>query len=123
MNYMLLVYLDEQSPIMQGESAPKGCEGLAERLMASGHYVAGGILHPTSCATSIKVREERCLVTDGPFAETREQLAGYLLVEAKDLDEAIEIAEQHPVARFGTVEIRPVKEIPVWIQLGEGARR
>ena len=115
MDYMLLVYLDEMSPLMQSDDAPKGCDGLAERLMESGHYVAGGILHPTTCATSLRVREGRNLVTDGPFAETREQLAGYLLLDARDLDEAISIASQHPVAKFGTIEIRPLREIPTLI--------
>jgi len=113
MNYMLLVYLDEQMMTSLGDQAPKGCDGLAERLMDSGQYVAGGILQPTETATSLRLRQGRRIVTDGPFAETHEQLAGYLLVDATDLDEALNIAAQHPVAHFGTVEIRPIKEIPV----------
>jgi len=108
MNYMLLVYHDEQHP----EKA-SGCDGLAERLIESGHLRGGGILHPTSSATSLRVRGGRRLVTDGPFAETREQLAGYMLIEAKDLDDAMAVAEQHPVAAYGTVEIRPVLFAPV----------
>ncbi|AIE87915.1 YciI family protein [Fimbriimonas ginsengisoli] len=112
MNYMLLIYLDEQAPQMD-EAGAKKCGGLAERLGASGHWIAGGILQPTPTATSLRVRQGRRLVTDGPFAETREQLAGYMLIEAKDLDEALEIASQHPVAEFGTVEVRPLREIPV----------
>jgi hypothetical protein len=112
MNYMLLVYRDEDAPVQMNEAATKGCDGLAERLMESGQYVSGGILQDTHSATSVRVREGRRLVTDGPFAETREQLAGYLMVEADNLDEAIAVAVQHPVAAFGTVEIRPVREIP-----------
>jgi hypothetical protein len=113
MNYMLLVYLEENAPMEPGERPVKGCDGLAERLMESGQYVSGGILQSTQCATSVRVREGRHLVTDGPFAETREQLAGYLMVDAENLDEAIAVAVQHPVARFGTVEIRPVKSVAV----------
>jgi len=112
MNYMLLVYLEEQAVLQMGDAAPKGCEGLAERLMESRQFVSGGILQPTTCATSVQIREGRRLVTDGPFAETREQLAGYLMVDAKDLDEAIAIAVQHPIAQLGTIEIRPLREIP-----------
>ena len=112
MNYMLLVYMDDQVRFELGDTAPKGCDGLAERLMETGQFISGGILQPTTCATSVRLREGKCLVTDGPFAETREQLAGYLMVEANNLDEAIDIASQHPVAQIGTVEIRPLKEIP-----------
>jgi hypothetical protein len=76
-------------------------------------------LHPTSTATSVRVRDDKRMVTDGPFAETREQLGGFFLVEAKDLDEAIEIASQIPAGRWGTVEIRPVVEI-AGLPAGEG---
>lgn len=113
MNYMLLVYVDENAPELHGPNALKGCEGLAERIMESGHWVSGGILQPVETATSVKVREGRHLVTDGPFAETREQLAGYIMLEAQNLDEAIAIAAQHPVAKFGTIEVRPVRVVPV----------
>lgn len=111
MNYMLLIYRNEQDAQMDPEST-RGCEGLAERLAASGQYLAGGILEPTASATSVRLREGRRLVTDGPFAETHEQFVGFLLFEAKDLDEAMTVAFQHPVAREGTVEIRPVREVP-----------
>ena len=115
MNYMLLIYQAEPAP---GEPdttidrCAKSCEGLADRLWESGQYVAAGILQPTSSATSVRMRAGQRLVMDGPFAETREQLGGYLLVEANDLEEAIAIAVQHPIARTGTVEIRPIREIP-----------
>ncbi len=84
----------------------------ARELAANGKFVASAPLHPTSTATSVRVRDGKRLVTDGPFAETREQLGGYYLINARDLDEAIEIASQIPAGRWGTVEIRPVIEIP-----------
>jgi hypothetical protein len=119
MNYMLLIYQEENAPGQTEDvhdECVKTCEGLVDRLWANGQYVSAGILQPTTQATSVKLREGNRLVTDGPFAETREQLAGYLMVEAKDLDEAIAIAVQHPVAKTGTVEIRPVMEIPFLTQ-------
>src|SRR5207253_4213675 len=83
----------------------------AHEINVAGHYLAAAPLHPTSMATSVRVREGRRFVTDGPFAETREQLGGYFLIDAGDLDEAIAIAARIPMARRGTVEIRPVIEI------------
>lgn len=112
MKYMMLVYLDEQ---VLSESEREHCyvesAQLTQELNASGQYLHASPLHPVATATSVRVREGRRLVTDGPFAETREQLGGYYLVDAHDLDEAIRIAERIPPARFGTVEIRPVMEI------------
>ena len=113
MTYMLLIYLDEQA---LSETGRQQCylesAQLAQDLHASGHYRAAAPLHPSSTATSIRVRDGKRLVTDGPFAETREQLGGYFLIEARDLDEAMAIAERIPVARIGTIEIRPVIEVP-----------
>ena len=113
MKYMLLIYLDEQA---LSETEREQCyvesAQLAQELHSSGQYLAAAPLHPTSTATSVRVRDGKRLVTDGPFAETREQLGGYFLIDAKDLDEAIGIAARIPVARKGTVEIRPVMEIP-----------
>src|SRR5207249_10200786 len=86
--------------------------GARARLASAGQYLAAAPLHPTSSAMSVRVRESKRLVTDGPFAETREQLGGYFLVEAKNIDEAIDIATRIPMARLGTVEVRPVIEIP-----------
>jgi hypothetical protein len=110
---MLLIYIDEQSV---SETERERCYAestqCAHQLQSSGHYLAAAPLHPTSTATSVRVREGKRLVTDGPFAETREHLGGYFLVDAKDLDEAISIAAKIPGARLGTVEIRPVMEIP-----------
>jgi len=113
MKYMLLIYGTDHA---WDEAGRKECyeesTQLAYRLKAAGQYLAAAPLHPISTATSVRVREGKQLVTDGPFAETREQLGGYFLIEAKDLDEAIGIAAQIPGARVGTVEIRPVLEIP-----------
>lgn len=113
MKYMLLIYLDEGA---LGESERQACyvesTQLAHDLAAAGKYIAADPLHPVATATSVRVREGRSLVTDGPFAETREQLGGYFLVDAKDLDEAISIAARIPMARRGTVEVRPVVDIP-----------
>jgi hypothetical protein len=110
--YMLLIYHDEQA---LGETERQECyvesAQLAQELHASGQYRAAAPLHPTSTATSVRVRDAKRLVTDGPFAETREQLGGYFLIDAKDLDEAIAVAARIPVARIGTVEIRPVMEV------------
>jgi len=113
MKYMLLIYGDENG---LSEPERKDCyvesTQLAHDLHANGQYVAANPLQPTSMATSVQVRNGKRLVTDGPFAETREQLGGYFLVDAKNLDEAIAIAAKIPMARKGTVEIRPVIEIP-----------
>jgi hypothetical protein len=114
MRYMLLIYLDEQEAVTETERQECYVESavLAQDLNRSGHYLAAHPLHPISTATSIRVRDGKKLVTDGPFAETREQLGGYFLINAANLDEAISIAAQVPGARFGTVEIRPVMEVP-----------
>src|ERR671915_2391965 len=112
MKYMLLIYVDE---LALSETEREECYGestqLAQQLKSSGQYLAANPLHPTSMAISVRVRGGKRFVTDGPFAETREQLGGYFLVDAKDLDEAIGIAARIPMARKGTVEIRPVIEI------------
>jgi hypothetical protein len=83
---------------------------LSEELTSRGQYLGGFPLHPSSSATSVRVRDGKRLVTDGPFAETREQLGGYMLIDVKDLDEAIAIAVRVPLARTSTVEVRPVRE-------------
>ena len=113
MKYMLLIYLDEQA-LSEPERQECYAEStqLAQQIHSSGQYLAANPLHPTSTATSVRVRDGKRFVTDGPFAETREQLGGYFLIDAKDLDEAIGIAARIPMARKGTVEVRPVIEIP-----------
>ena len=112
MKYLLLIYIDENA---LSETDREHCyvesAQLAQELNAKGQYLATAPLHPVATATSIRVRDGKSLVTDGPFAETREQLGGFFLVNAQDLDEAIAIAAQIPGARVGTVEIRPVLEV------------
>jgi hypothetical protein len=112
MKYMLLVYLDENalSPA-EREQCYRDSAQLARELHSGGQYLGASPLEPTALATSLRVRDGKRLVTDGPFAETREQLGGYYLVEAADLDAAIGVASRIPVARLGTIEIRPLREI------------
>ena len=112
MKYMLLVYLEEHalSDTEREECYVKSAQ-LAQDLSAGGKFLSAGPLHPTSTATSVRVRNGKRLVTDGPFAETREQLGGFYLIDARDLDEAMSIAERIPVSNVGTIEIRPVLEI------------
>ena len=112
MKYMLLIYMEENA---MNEAEREKCfvdsTQLCNDLVKKGQFHGANPLHPVATATSVRVREGRRMVTDGPFAETREHLGGYFLVDAKDLDEAIGIAAQIPGARKGTVEIRPVLEI------------
>jgi len=112
--YMLLIYRDEPSwdklsPAERQKIYADTVE-LSEELASRGQYLGGFPLHPSSSATSVRVRDGKRLVTDGPFAETREQLGGYKIIEVKDLDEAIAVAARIPLARTSTVEIRPVRE-------------
>jgi hypothetical protein len=111
--YMLLIYMTENALTEEErQHCYQESTELAHELHARGQFLASSPLQPVSTATSVQVRHGKRLVTDGPFAETREHLGGYYLVNAKNLDEAIEIAGQIPGARVGTVEIRPVVEIP-----------
>lgn len=118
MKYVLLCYGDERGWDKLSEADQQQVieetRQTVEQLKLGGHYLSGVPLHPTSMATCVRVRDGKRLVTDGPFAETKEQLGGFQLIDAKDLDEAIGIAARHPAASsgWGTVEIRPVKEIP-----------
>ena len=114
MQYMLLIYQneaefgklsDEQKGKIYQEYGP-----FTESINKSGHFRAGAGLQPTPTATTVRMRNGKRLVTDGPFAETKEQLAGYYVIEAKDLDEAIAIAARIPSARVGSVEVRPLME-------------
>jgi hypothetical protein len=114
MKYMLLVYHDEQSWSTIGESERQQIYAdyrkLREELQNSGRFVTGSQLQPISTATSVRVRDGKELITDGPFAETHEQLGGYFLVEAENLDEATSIAARIPSAKMGTIEVRPLVE-------------
>lgn len=113
MKYLCLIYADEtQTGKMSNEergrmSADYGT--FTKDIEASGHYVGGNPLQPTSTATTVRVRNGKISTTDGPYAETKEQLAGYYLVEAKDLNDAIQVASRIPGARSGAIEVRPIR--------------
>ena len=114
MKYMLLIYHDEQSWDAITESERQQIYGeyrkLREQLQSSGRFVTGSQLQPIAMATSVRVRDGKELVTDGPFAETHEQLGGFFLIEAENLDEATSIAARIPSAKSGTIEVRPLVE-------------
>jgi len=113
MKYMLLIYLEEDA-LTESERAQcyvKSAQ-LAQQLYANGQFLATAPLLPVTQTKTVQMRSGNALMTDGPFAETREQLGGFFLIEAKDLDEAIDIAGQIPGASVGTVEIRPIIELP-----------
>jgi hypothetical protein len=113
MKYMLLIYMNENAMNEnEREQCYKNSTQLAHDLKTNGQYLSASPLQPVATATSVRLREGKRLVTDGPFAETREQLGGYFLIDAGDLDAAISVAGRIPAARKGTVEIRPVIEIP-----------
>ncbi len=112
---MLLVHHDEEvfgkfSETKQEQMLDDSVQ-LTHQLHADGKYLSASPLHPAATAAIVRIRDGKSFVTDGPFIETREQIAGYFLIDAKDLDEAIGIAARVPGARIGTVEVRPVKEI------------
>ena len=115
MKYLALVYYNEH--IMQTmsqdewDSLNRECIACVENLTQNGHFLDGTPLEPTTTATTLRVRDGKASITDGPFAETKEQLAGFYMLEAKDLNEAIRLAEKIPPARYGSVEIRPVREL------------
>jgi hypothetical protein len=113
MQYMLLIYINEQA-ISETDREKCYLESaqFAHQLNAKGQYLAAAPLYPTATATSVRAGAGKPIITDGPFAETREQLGGFFLVDANNIDEAIEIASGIPAGKFGTVEIRPVIEVP-----------
>jgi hypothetical protein len=114
MKYLLLIYDREQNWVNLNEAEQgaiyAGYMKLTQDLKDNGNHVSSSQLHPTNSATCVRIRGEEQLVTDGPFAETHEQLGGYYLIEAKDLDEATAIAARIPSAKLGTIEIRPLVE-------------
>lgn len=114
MKYLCLVYSDEALLHALPESPrDEECQAYAERVQASGRMLAAEALQPVDTATTVRLRAGQISITDGPFAETREQLAGFYLIEAQDLNEAISVAGQIPAARVGCVEVRPVRELDV----------
>ena len=112
MQYMLLIYDNEKLWQTMGEKERNALMGeynaFTQEIISSKKFVAGDALQPTATATTLRLREGKRLTTDGPFAETKEQLGGYYLVNAKDLDEALALAAKIPSAKFGSIEVRPV---------------
>jgi len=115
MEYVLLIYLNEEEETRRSEAEKqqifKEFAAFTQDVIKSGHRKAGGPLEFTRTASTVRVRDGKTMVTDGPFAETKEQLGGYVLIEAKDLDEAISIAARIPSSKFGSTEVRPVMKI------------
>jgi hypothetical protein len=110
MKYLCLVYLEEQKLHAVPDADCKAC---GEGLRKSGHHIAAEALQPVHTATTVRVRNGQVSVTDGPFAETKEQLAGFYLIDAKDLNEAIQLASKISPARVGSIEVRPTRELSV----------
>jgi hypothetical protein len=112
MKYLCLIYDEERKLDAMSKSESEAFMGeyfaFTNQVKESGHYVAGEALQPVKTATTIRVRDGRLLTTDGPFAETTEQLGGFYMIEARDLNEAIAVAARIPSARIGSIEIRPV---------------
>jgi len=115
MEYMLLIYLNEEEATRLSEAEKQRIfqefDAFTQDVIKSGHRKAGAPLEFTKSAATVRVRNGKTMVTDGPFAETKEQLGGYVLVEAKDLDEAISIAARIPSSKYGSTEVRPVVKI------------
>lgn len=114
MKYLCLIYEDETSWVTMPKEQTDAVMGeyfaFTDGIRASGHYLAGEALQPTTSATTVRVRNGRISTTDGPFAETKEQLGGFYLIEARDLNEAIDIAAKIPTARNGSIEVRPMMD-------------
>jgi len=115
MQYALLIYNDESTMRTSGperEAIFKAYNEFTQSIISSGHMRAGEALQPTTTATTVRVRDGKTLTTDGPYAETKEQLGGFYLIDAKDLDDATKVAAGIPGARHGTIEVRPILEMP-----------
>jgi len=108
MKYVCLVYLDEKQP---GAVPDRECKAFGDEIRARGQLLGGEALEDTSTATTVRAPNGDAVVTDGPFAETKEQLAGFYLIDAMDLNQAIRIASRIPPARIGSIEVRPVREL------------
>ena len=116
MKYLCLIYEDEtfwaKMPKPELDAIMAEYRAFGTTYKKSGHFLGGNALQPTATATTVRVRNGKMSTTDGPFAETKEQLGGYYLIEAKDLNEAIQIAAKIPGAKTGSVEVRPIMEFP-----------
>ncbi len=113
MNYLCLIYDDESTWATMSQADAEAMMGeyfaFTDGIRKSGQYIAGEALQPVQTATTVRVRNGKMSTTDGPFAETKEQLGGYYLIEAKDLNDAIQVASRIPSARSGSVEVRPIQ--------------
>ena len=113
MHYLLLIYQNEAEVEKMDAAYVKTMHAdymaFTQSIVQAGHFKAGDALQKTSTATTVRVRNGKTITTDGPFAETREQLAGYYLIDAKDLDQAVTIAERVPSAKHGAIEVRPIR--------------
>ena len=120
MKYLCLIYSDEAQwpklPQAENEKMLSEYREFGESIKASGHWVAGHRLHPTSSASTVRIRNGKLSTTDGPFAETKEQLGGFYMIEAKDLNDAIQVASRIPGAKHGSIEVRPVAEVPAQVR-------
>jgi hypothetical protein len=116
MRYLCLIYTEERAWETMSEAEGQQILGeylaFLDQIEKNGQYLGSNRLQPTSTATTVRVRRGKLSTTDGPFAETKEQLGGFLLIEARDLNEAIQIAARVPMARRGSIEVRPVRELP-----------
>jgi len=114
--YICLIYSDESQwpklPQNAVEEMMSEYRAFTESIKSSGHYIAGDRLQPTTAATTVRIRDGRLSATDGPFAETKEQLGGFYMIEAKDLNEAVQIGSRIPGAKVGSIEVRPVATVP-----------
>jgi hypothetical protein len=119
MKYLCLVYLDEKR---MNELPDEDCVAYDTSIRNSGHCIASEALESVQTATTVRIRNGKVSVTDGPFAETKEQLAGFYLIEAKDLDEALQMAAKIPPARVGSIEVRPVRPIRETVRAGSQPR-
>jgi hypothetical protein len=114
MKYLCLIYDEEKTlhamPKPEAEALMGEYFAFTKAIRASGHYLGGNDLQPVRNATTVRIRNGQTSTTDGPFAETKEQLGGYYLIEAKDLNEAIQVASRIPSAKIGSIEVRPIQE-------------
>lgn len=115
MKYLCLIYDDEKSlaarPKADGDAMMGEYHAYTEAIRKSGHYVGGEALQPVATATTLRMRQGKLSTTDGPFAETKEQLGGFYLIEARDLNDAIQVAARIPSVRTGSIEVRPIWDL------------